>query len=231
MTRHQLVLFGRRLGLEIRRYRPTGRRRVELLHRHGIGIVLDVGANVGDYALELRRFGYEGRIVSIEPYSEAARQLEGRARADDRWEVVRAAVGNDDGIGELNVASNTASSSLLPFLESHRRAAPDVRFVARETVDVKTIDSLGVAFDRPALLKLDVQGYENRVLAGASDALQHVALIECELCVVPNYESQLGLHAMLDLLGDLGFRLFLLDPGGRGRDGETWFYNAFLERA
>jgi hypothetical protein len=141
------------------------------------------------------------------------------------------ALGDEDGTGELNVASNTASSSLLPMSGTHHRAAQDVLVVGTETVEIRRLDSLGIAFDTPAFLKLDVQGYEDRVLAGAREGLRHVMLIECEVSVVPGYESQLGLHEMLDLFAGLGFRLRALEPAGRDRSGSVWFFNAFLERA
>ena len=66
---------------------------VQLLRHHGITRVLDVGANEGGYATELRRFGYAGRIVSFEPVSESFRLLQSHARKDHLWTTLPYAVG------------------------------------------------------------------------------------------------------------------------------------------
>ncbi|MEU0217078.1 FkbM family methyltransferase, partial [Streptomyces sp. NPDC006265] len=60
---------------------------MQLILRSRIDVVLDVGANRGQYAAMLRRFGYRGRIVSFEPLHEPLRTLRRRAAADPLWTV------------------------------------------------------------------------------------------------------------------------------------------------
>jgi Methyltransferase FkbM domain len=71
----------------------------------------------------------------------------------------------------------------------------------------------------PTLLKLDVQGFEDRVLRGAEALLPGISLIECEVSLEPLYASQLTLMPMLDLLREHGFQVVRLEPGMRDANG------------
>lgn len=229
----RLRRLARHVGLEVSRYRPAGARRNALLAKHGIETVLDVGANEGQYGLELREFGYRGKLISFEPLSEAYSTLSANADSDPQWECHRVALGDADTTSTIAVASNLASSSLLPMLEAHHDAAPGVTMTGSQEVEVRTLDSLDLDLNGPTLLKLDVQGYEDRVLRGAETLLPGVALIECEVSLEPLYESQLTFLPMLELLRDRGFQVLRLEPGIRdnGGRGAIVQYDAIAARA
>jgi len=207
--------LGRRLGVEIAHYRPEAARRATLIDRHHISLVLDVGANTGQYATELRDWGYRGEIISFEPLSAAFAQLELNASADPHWHCRRIALGPSPGRADLKVAQNSVSSSLLSMADRHVDAQPDSAVVAVEQVEVVALDSLGLleAYKGETLLKLDVQGYEEEVLRGAGESLANVRLVECELTVAPLYEGQALLGHMMNVLGRGGFELIALSPG------------------
>lgn len=199
-------------GVEVGRYRPHDARRHARIRHHGVRTVVDVGANRGQYAQELRAGGYRGRIVSFEPMAAAYAQLERACETDPLWECHNLALGADPGLLSLNVASAQASSSLLPMLQDLREAIPGIHYQAAETVRVARLDDLNLALEPPVLLKLDVQGYENRVLAGAQRTLEHVSLVECELSLAPLYDGQAGFAEMIRLLDEAGFSICDLDP-------------------
>lgn len=214
----------RRLGYELRPWEPGGslreeeRRRARLLAHLGIGLVLDVGANAGQYAERTRRVGYGGRIVSFEPVSAPFASLSAAAAADPFWEARRLAIGEDDGEIEINVAGNeAASSSVLAMGERHLESAPDSAYVGTERVAVARLDTLWdeLAGDgSPAVwLKLDVQGYELPALRGAGSRLGEVAAVQCELSLVPLYEGGAGWREVVDFLGERGFEPAGVEPG------------------
>jgi FkbM family methyltransferase len=221
---------GRLLGVEVSHYRPVARRRKRLLDQYEIGIVLDVGASRGQYALELRRFGYGGRIVSFEPVAASFAELAQAAAADTAWVCHRVALGESAGQARIGVATNLTSSSLLQILDAHVAAAPDVKIVSYETIPVRTLDSFELALGVPTLLKLDVQGYEHRVLAGATETLKTVSLLECELSIEPLYACQHTLLDMLERLEGAGFQLVSLDPGLHDATGRILQFEAMLGR-
>jgi len=187
-----------------------------MMRCRGIDLVLDVGANTGQYARSLRRDGYRGRIVSFEPLPDAFSRLATAAGRDQAWDCHQVALGPADSRAVLNVAGNSVSSSLLPMLHRHLQAAPSSRYRGSVEVEVRALDSLAERLrlrSHRTHLKLDVQGYESSVLEGARRALELVELLELELSVVPLYEGQALFREMIDLLEERGFRLASLEPG------------------
>ena len=208
-----------RAGLDLVRHRPVPRhlaRRAHLLSRFGVTVVLDVGANAGIYAGELRRIGYRGRIVSFEPLSSAFAALAAQAARDPAWEAVNAALGAEQGQAVLNVAANSWSSSLRPMLDVHLAAAPESRFVAEETVRMETLDAVFERYVRPddrVWLKIDTQGHERYVLAGAAASLPRIDTIELEMSPVGLYEGEALFTEMFEWLAARGYHCVHLHPG------------------
>jgi FkbM family methyltransferase len=230
--RDVLKELGRRSGLEISHYRPLGRRRAKRLDLERIATVLDVGANLGQYARELRAFGYEGAILSFEPITSVFSQLERAASADPNWWCHNIAIGDTDGEATINIASNYASSSFLPMLDGHTSGAPDVYYQATQLVAVHRLDSLALDIRSPAWLKLDIQGYEDRALAGAEQTLKGVAVVEAELSPASLYRSQATFHEVMTQLHSSGFGLIDLEPSFRDRvDGRVLSVDAIFARS
>jgi FkbM family methyltransferase len=109
----------------------------------GIDLVLDVGANKGQFASEIRHCGYAGKIVSFEPLSQAHGELLQSSAGDPMWDAYpRCALGDHNGEVEINIAGNSESSSILPMLESHRNAAPESAYQGKGIVPIKTLDAV-----------------------------------------------------------------------------------------
>jgi FkbM family methyltransferase len=180
-------------------------------------VVFDVGANVGQYGLSLRKCGFEGRIVSFEAIASVHAQLAALAARDHDWLVAPCcALGRTAGESNINVAGNSVSSSLLPMRDAHLQASPNSAYVAREAVRVERLDDVAEPLlpkDGRLLLKVDTQGYEEEVLAGADLILKNVSAMQLELSVVPLYQGAPDLRRMLELCENLGFRLHGLIPG------------------
>jgi FkbM family methyltransferase len=151
--------------------------------------VLDVGANIGQYAIGLREHGYDGRIVSFEPIADVYTQLASTAAADPLWQTRQLALADRSGRGTLNVSANSFSSSLLPISSVCVTAAPEAAYVRTEEVELGTLDELRLS-QEPTLLKIDAQGYESQVLEGGKRFLRDVLAVELELSLVPLYEGQ-----------------------------------------
>ena len=83
-----------------------------------INHVLDVGANVGQYASELRALGYAGKITSFEPGRFAFAVLEEASRRDDAWQAFNYGLSDVDGPLALTLSENSVSSSLQQVLPS-----------------------------------------------------------------------------------------------------------------
>jgi FkbM family methyltransferase len=183
-----------------------------------IDLLIDVGANKGQYALSQRTSGYKGEIISFEPLSDAHAKLLELARNDPNWMIAdRMAVGDRFGEIEINLAANSASSSVLPMLPAHLAAAPHSRYMAKEIVPLRRLDDVleSKAGGRRIFLKLDVQGFESRVLAGADHILAKALALQLEMSLLPLYQGEILLPEMCQLLRAKGFELWDLHPGLR----------------
>lgn len=189
---------------------------VSSLRKFEIDLVLDVGANTGQFASEIRQCGFAGRIVSFEPLSQAHGELQQSCAGDPLWDAYpRCALGDHDGEVEINIAGNSESSSILPMLESHRSAAPQSAYQGKETVPIKTLDAVAGQYlkdARAAFLKIDTQGFEWHVLDGARETLPHIKGILVELSLVPLYEGQHLWREVIDRLEAQGFTLWSFKP-------------------
>lgn len=209
-----------RLGIDIQRHRPGASevgRLSTMLASHGVNLVFDIGANVGQFAHALRNAGYQERIVSFEPLSTAREQLVKASRGDVSWAVAPcAAIGSEDGEVDLNIAGNSVSSSILEMLDSHVSAAPASIYVGGERVPLRRLDTLAPDYLRQnsvPFLKIDTQGYEDRVLSGATSVLETTAGLQMELSLVPLYKGQQLFRTFMDKLDAKGFDLWAISPG------------------
>lgn len=185
-------------------------------HR-GVDLVLDVGANRGQYGAQLRESGYSGRICSFEPVPAAYDAVARRATREPGWETRQLALGATDGTIAINVAGNKgASSSVLPMLQRHRDASPQSDYVDVIEGPMRRLDSIWSEVVPPGstpFLKLDVQGFEGAVLDGGASSLEVVIGIQLEVSLVPLYEGAMSLRESLDRMEALDMRLVLVEAG------------------
>ena len=188
-----------------------------VLDRHGIGMILDVGANAGQYGRRLRRAGYIGRIVSFEPLTLAHTSLAAAAADDPMWEVApRMALGDRDGTVTLNVSAESDMSSTLDFTEEMRGLLDDSGYVGTEQAEIARLDTVFDRFVAPnarVLLKVDTQGTERQVVAGAGNTLDRVTLLQLEMSIVPVYQGEPTYLDTIAWLADRGFHPVLFIPG------------------
>ncbi len=180
-----------------------------LLRETGVDLVLDVGANVGQFALGLRASGYTGRIVSFEPVRAAYDELARAAERDPDWEVRPYALADVDGTASINTRPGTMSS-LLPSSDFGRTWSSELREQSVETIELRRLDSVydeltdARATVRP-FLKLDTQGSDLRVFAGAGAVLDQVVAMQSEVSCVPIYEGMPRLPEQLKQYEAAGF--------------------------
>lgn len=212
--------FANRAGIDIHRYRAEATeagRLITMLASRRINLVFDVGANIGQYAGALRTAGYRGKLVSFEPLSTPHAQLLRASQGDEKWEVAsRIAIGDHEGEIEMHIAGNSVSSSALRMLDRHANAAPESAYISTERVQLSRLDTQARGYMQPGtvpFLKIDTQGYEDRVLNGAPDLLGKVSGLQLELSLVPLYEGQHLFDALIERLRSLGFSIWAIWPG------------------
>jgi FkbM family methyltransferase len=230
----------RRLGWEVQRFEnATVEQQVlkNILRATGVDVILDVGANTGQYGDLVFESGFDGALISFEAIPSVHEQLSRHAIAKRaQWKVAPcAALGSSRGQIDINISANSVSSSILPMRETHLDAAPDSRYVDKLTVSVDRLDALAPEFvpaSAVVLLKVDTQGYEMEVLKGATGLLQRVVAIQLELSLTPLYEGAPTFVEMIDFMASAGFDLFSIVPGLRDqRSGRLLQVDGFFVRS
>lgn len=191
------------------------RRRLQLIERYGVNVIFDVGANAGQYGTTMRALGYTGRLVSFEPSTEAFELLARTARRDPLWTVVNVGLGETEATVALNVSGNSQSSSLLGILPTHLSADPESAYVHTEAVRITTLAAAieeHVSEGDRLFVKVDTQGSERQVLAGAGPRLAQVVGLQVELSLVPLYEGQALMEELIADLRTLGFVPMSIEP-------------------
>lgn len=213
-----IKIFAQKLGLEINRYNVYSSEALQtqkILSYYSIETVLDIGANKGQYALDLRDNGYRGKIISFEPLTSAHDYLLKISQKDPSWVIgERVALGDKDDNVEINISANLDSSSILPIMDCHISAAPNSAYIGKETVSLMRLDSIAEQLNLRGniLLKVDVQGFELNVLKGAENFLKNTTVLQLELSFVELYEGQPLIEEMTTFVKALGFELHALIP-------------------
>ena len=165
----------------------------EVLRRYRIDVVLDVGANEGQFAFGLRDMGYTGQIHSFEPIGATFARLERHAAGDRSWHCHRMALGSSEGSLSMNISEHSVLNSALPASAFGSRLFEDFKVVGQETVPLGTIDSFMAATFGTApvrvLLKTDTQGFDIEVFEGARASMGRIHCLLSELSMIPLYED------------------------------------------
>lgn len=220
----------RRLGYEVQRLDPAGPPQTLSLHvtrlfaEFGVNAVIDVGARYGHYRDFLRSNGYMGPVMSFEPVRANLSVLERRVAEDPAWTVRGCALGSEPGRMKISVTAMTAFSSFRsPNDYSREQFGGEVDVVGTEEVEVRRLDDIidglfpDVA-DPRIYLKMDTQGWDLEVLAGAERALDRVVALQSEVSVRPIYDGMPGLTESLQTFEERGFLLSGLFPVNVDRD-------------
>lgn len=228
----------RHAGLEVRKLKYVNSEETvipSLLRLVKPVAVLDVGANVGQFALMVRKLGYSGTIVSFEAIPEVHAALVEATAKDSHWVAAPCgALGASRGEVDIHVSKNTVSSSLLPMAATHVEAAPDSIYVAKQSIRLERLDELAPTLlpeDGPLYLKIDTQGYEREVLKGATGLLNRLAAIQVEMSLVPLYDGAPTFIEMTTFIEGLGYEMFSLVPGFRNvQNGRLLQVDGFFVR-
>jgi len=191
--------------------------------------IVDIGANRGQFALAAREWT-KAQIVSFEPLPGAVQVFRHALEGDARVRVHQLAIGPDVREGTMHVSGRDDSSSLLAIGGEQSRLFPGTGEVGTLSVRVaplsSTIDAEEIA--PPALLKLDVQGYEYDALLGCENLLSKFSGIYCECSFIELYEGQRLAFEVIALLVERGFVLSGMynptyDDEGRCIQADLWF--------
>lgn len=196
----------RAFGFEIRRipaYQPYG-----WLRDAGIGTVLDIGANRGQFAAMIHRVLPDARLYSFEPLEDCYNELLKKMGHLPRFRAFNFALGDRNGQAQIYRNDFTPSSSMLPMEQLHKRAFP---FTAHATItqkiEIRRLDDVSQQLDivDDVLVKIDVQGTEDKVICGGEKLLSRASILFVETSFEPLYKDQPLFDTIYNLLRQRGF--------------------------
>ena len=219
------------LGLDIRKAKPD--QKTVWLESFDIKTVIDVGANIGQFAIDVRKLYHDADIYSFEPLPEPYSELLVNTKLFSKFNPYNFALGDYEGTTKMYSNEFSQSSSMLEMADSHKQAFPHTKNACSITVNIQTLDATvsELQLDADILLKIDVQGSEKQVLDGAKDTLNKVKIIIIETSYISLYKDQSLFGDIHNYLAELGFRFHgnlgqLLHPtDGSILQGDSIFIN------
>jgi FkbM family methyltransferase len=173
-----------------------------------LSTIVDIGANRGQFALAARAIS-GAKVVSFEPLPDVAEIFQKIFSCDPSVKLHVAAIGENAGREIIHLSARDDSSSLLEIGEVQSIYFPGTQEVGTLEVAVGTLDDFLTKEDivRPAMLKLDVQGFELQALTGCKSLIGNFSYVYCECSFVELYKNQKLAGEVINYLNALGFGL------------------------
>ena len=157
-----------------------------------IATVLDIGAHTGLFAVTIHRVLPKARIYAFEPLPESFQKLTARMGGVKEFTAFNVGLGEQSGTLPFHRNDSTPSSSFLPMAALHKNVFPHTKNEQTVEVKIETLDAAASALkiDDPLMVKIDVQGYEDRVLRGGEKTVRRAKLVLVETSLERLYEGQ-----------------------------------------
>lgn len=194
-------------GIDIKKYRPTVDS-LKWLEKYDIKTVIDIGAHTGQFAKEIRDKLPQAKIYSFEPLKDCYQGLVQNMKEDKNFKAYNFALGDRESKQEINRSVSSPSSSLLPMGDLHEEMYPHTKGGSKEEIEVKRLDDVfkNSDLEKEIMVKIDVQGYEDKVIAGGTNVISQAKIALLEVSFQELYKGQALFNEIYDIMKKLGFR-------------------------
>ncbi|TWU05964.1 FkbM family methyltransferase [Stieleria varia] len=202
------------------------------LQIYNADLILDVGANEGQFAMLARQLMPETPIVSFEPLESCYTELKSNQDNLKPFEAFHTALGDSPSTTFINRCASTPSSSLLEMGELHKQELPHTASAEQEQITVSVLDNIVAERDWKGqyILKIDVQGYEEQVLLGAKNTLARTLAVVVEISAKPLYLGEPGFDKIYSLMKSHGFEYAgNIDQWRSQKDGRILQFDCLFE--
>ena len=188
---------------------------IKSMKHFNINSVIDVGANKGQFAINLFKNKFIGDILSFEPLKQEHEILKELSKNKKNWKIERrCALGKKKCKKKFFISGNRESSSLLNILPKHTNLRPESKTVRTIFTDVEKLDNFRFEISRlkkNLLLKIDTQGSEIEVLSGANKVIKNIKCLFIEVSLVSLYKNQKLWLDVIKYLKKKGFEVWSVD--------------------
>lgn len=195
------------VGIDIKKYRPAIDH-LKWLGKYDIKTILDIGAHTGQFAKEIREKLPQSKIYSFEPLKDCYQKLLQNMSEDKNFKAYNFALGDKESKQEINRSVSSPSSSLLPMGNLHEEMYPHTKGGSKEEIEVKRLDDVfkNSDLEKEILVKIDVQGYEDKVIDGGINIISQAKIALLEVSFQELYKGQALFGEIYDIMKKLGFR-------------------------
>jgi FkbM family methyltransferase len=187
--------------------KDTKNREVLWLRKLGIKTVIDIGANTGQFAASMNEIFPDARLYSFEPQKDCYEELLIKFKDVSCFHAFNIALGNEAGELEFYRNDYSQSSSLLPMAELHKTSYPFTKNSMLDKVEVTLLDNIfqQLEIETPFLIKVDVQGFEDKVIEGGKKTFSQAKVVIIEMSFEVLYEGQKLFDEMYQIMRNFGF--------------------------
>jgi FkbM family methyltransferase len=209
--KHVLKGFFQAIGLNVTYAQEYEKHKFVWLEDYNINTVLDVGANVGRFALEISQYLPTASIYSFEPQKHEYLLLNRNCSHLKNFKAFDVGLGDFNGSSAIHKCSYSPSTSMLRMTSLHRESFPDLKDATHtsEEINVSKLDDIvikgQVVLKDNILIKVDVQGFEDKVIAGGIHTFQKAKVVIIEVCFQELYAGQPLFPEIYSFLTVMGF--------------------------
>ncbi len=169
--------------------------------------IVDIGANVGQFGKKIRQYYPDAKLFSFEPIPFVCDELNLNFKDDKNFKSFNVGLGDSDGKTKFFMNLFSDSSSMLPVGELHKKNFPYTKDEIEIEVTVKQLDNCFEKgeLEKPYLVKIDVQGFEEQVINGGIEVIKNADMIITESSYKELYEGQSLFDSLYEKLKGFGF--------------------------
>jgi len=210
-------LLLQQFGYDIVKYKPpfvrgkfdpaAYREEFSWLREYSFKSIIDIGANEGQFSDKIRILFPESQIYAFEPLPAVFEKLQKNFVNDQKFKAFNLGLGDQTESLEFWENEYSPSSSFLSLADSHRDNFQDAIQLKKVDVRLEILDRVfgNEPLELPLLVKIDVQGFEDKVIRGGVDTIKKASLIICELSFVELYKGQPVFKELFRQFDELGF--------------------------
>lgn len=174
-----------------------------------LNTIIDVGANAGQFAIAASKIYSGVSIYSFEALPSLLSSLENNTKKISNIKIFNHALGDVKGEIEFFQNDYSLASSALEIHKNQTDLFPQTGGVKKIKIKSERLDDIinEMKLDSPVLLKLDVQGYEKKVLSGAVQSMKKIDYLLFETSFTPMYNSEPLFDEMNTFVKELGFEI------------------------
>lgn len=180
------------------------------IHDIGIKTVLDIGGNVGRYSKTMQYLFPNAQIIAFEPLPSCFEQMKKLMDEYPKFNAYNIGLGDSEAMMEMEESNHDPSSSLLPMGELHKDAFPFAEGGKKKEVVIRKLDNLEseMNLQYPLMIKVDVQGFEDKVIAGGTSIFSKAKILLLELSFQELYQDQPFFDDIYEMIKPMGFKFY-----------------------